>query len=97
MEVSQYHLDKILHHPRMVESSLRRVGLYPMILVKQPVPRLLPHIDDELLEAEALVVNDRGGGVLQGLGVALIPGDLGLPVISIDLQITQCKKLSVHV
>ena len=76
----------------MVESSLRRVGLNPVILIKQTVPRLLPHIDDELLEAEALVVNDRDGGVLQGLSVALVPGDLGLPVISIDLKITQCKE-----
>ena len=76
----------------MVESSLRRVGLNPVILIKQTVPRLLPHIDDELLEAEALVVNDRDGGVLQGLSVALVPGDLGLPVISIDLKITKCKE-----
>ena len=54
------HLDKILRHPRVVKSSLWRVRLNPVILVKQPIPRLLPHVDNKLLEAEALVVNDRG-------------------------------------
>ena len=57
-----------------------------MILVKQPVPRLLPHVDYELLETEALIVNDRGRGVLQRLRVALVPRYLALTVISIDLQ-----------
>ena len=69
----------------MVESSLRWIRLYSVILVKQPVSRLLPNVDDELLEAEALVVDDRGRGVLQRLRVALVPRDLSLPVITIDL------------
>ena len=73
----------------MVESSLGRVGLDAVILVKQPVPGLLPNVDDELLEAEALVVNDRDRGVLKRLSVAFVPRDLGLPVISIDLQRTK--------
>ena len=70
----------------MVESFLWRVRLYPMILVKQPVPRLLPHVDYELLETEALVVNDRGRGVIQRLRVTLVPSYLALPVIAIYLQ-----------
>ena len=52
-----------------------------MILVKQPVPRLLPHVDYELLETEALVVNDRGRGVIQRLRVTLVPSYLALPVM----------------
>ena len=79
------YLDKIFRHPGMVESSLRWICLYSVILVKQPVSRLLPHVDDELLEAEALVVDDRGRGVLHRLRVALVPRDLSLPVITIDL------------
>ena len=70
----------------MVESFLLRVRLYPMILVKQPVPRLLPHVDYELLETEALVVHDRGRGVIQRLRVTLVPSYLALPVIAIYLQ-----------
>ena len=57
-----------------------------MILVKQPVPRLLPHVDYELLETEALVVNDRGRGVIQRLRVTLVQSYLALPVIAIYLQ-----------
>ena len=79
------YLDKIFRHPRMVESTLWRVRLDAVILVKQPVSCLLPHVDYELLEAEALVIDDRGRGVIQRLRDALVPRHLSLPVITIDL------------
>ena len=87
-KLSVPHLDKVFRHPRMVECSLWRVRLYPVVLVKQPVPRLLPHVDDKLLEAEALIVDDGGRGILQRLCFTLIPLGLGLLVISIDLKQT---------